>query len=580
MKTAYFKYISNGLLTLFLGSSTVVFSQDLGTKVVDVVKSYTPTIADAHKQREEVSINDSVTVAKKEINYTIYSVPVASTFVPEKGKATSVPRPKKENYNNSYVSLGLGTQSTLYGDASVNIPVNNEGNFAILLNHLSSKGNVKDVIPENNYSKTEAGLRYDFLNKDVNWGVFADVGSRLNKWYGMQEGLYTDAELSSFTNIAQTYVDYGLGGYVKLNNSIFKGLDFSVSGLSDDYDSSELRLKVLPTVEIPIDKDEQTVHANIIFDYLSSSFEQNFEGTAKISNQWMLMGVNPTYHFSTHDLAIKLGTSLIYAMAENSDDSSFKIYPDVEVSYRLLDEYAILHAGVRGMMQQNTYRELSKTNPFVSPTLTIVPTDVAYDVFLGIKGKIDSDLFYGVKASYKQYNNMPLFTTNNFATGTSSSTLGYQYNNSFKVVYDKVSAFGFSASLSGNVERTFYFTLDGAVNTYSTDLQAEAWNLPTLNMSLYTDVKVMDNLFVGADMFFVGSRKDMNHPLTTGIATAEIQTLDAFFDLNLHTDYTINNKWSVFVKANNLLSNNYDKWINYPVQGLQVLGGASYRFKL
>ncbi|WGU69206.1 hypothetical protein QIU19_05415 [Capnocytophaga canimorsus] len=39
--------------------------RDLGVKEVNVVKSYTPTIADAYKKKEDANLKDSLTLAKK-----------------------------------------------------------------------------------------------------------------------------------------------------------------------------------------------------------------------------------------------------------------------------------------------------------------------------------------------------------------------------------------------------------------------------------------------------------------------------------------------------------------------------------
>ena len=63
------------MLLALASSSAIAQSRkdSLTTKVVDVVKSYAPTIADADKKREDAKIKDSLTVKKKKINYTIYS---------------------------------------------------------------------------------------------------------------------------------------------------------------------------------------------------------------------------------------------------------------------------------------------------------------------------------------------------------------------------------------------------------------------------------------------------------------------------------------------------------------------------
>jgi outer membrane receptor protein involved in Fe transport len=61
---------------------------------------------------------------------------------------------------------------------------------------------------------------------------------------------------------------------------------------------------------------------------------------------------------------------------------------------------------------------------------------------------------------------------------------------------------------------------------------------------------------------------------------SEVITLNAFWDVNAHLGYRFNNQLSVFVKGNNLTNSNYQRWANYPVQGLQVIAGATYKFDL
>ncbi len=61
-------------------------------------------------------------------------------------------------------------------------------------------------------------------------------------------------------------------------------------------------------------------------------------------------------------------------------------------------------------------------------------------------------------------------------------------------------------------------------------------------------------------------------------ATPQVVTLDSYFDANVNVGYHINDRFSVYARGNNLAGNNYNRWQNYPVQGIQVLGGATYKF--
>ena len=64
--------------------------ENIGTEVVNVVKSYTPTISDAFKVKENPAHDEEGNVKKESIKYTIFSFPVASTFMPSKGKAEGI----------------------------------------------------------------------------------------------------------------------------------------------------------------------------------------------------------------------------------------------------------------------------------------------------------------------------------------------------------------------------------------------------------------------------------------------------------------------------------------------------------
>ena len=55
-------------------------------------------------------------------------------------------------------------------------------------------------------------------------------------------------------------------------------------------------------------------------------------------------------------------------------------------------------------------------------------------------------------------------------------------------------------------------------------------------------------------------------------------TLKSYIDLNAHVGYKHSDRLTGFLKANNILNQAYQKWMNYPVQGFQVVLGANYKF--
>jgi len=72
---------------------------NIGTEVVNVVKPYTPSISDAFKVKETPTLDDEETSKKENIQYNIFSFPVASTFAPAKEKAANFDKVPKKKYS-------------------------------------------------------------------------------------------------------------------------------------------------------------------------------------------------------------------------------------------------------------------------------------------------------------------------------------------------------------------------------------------------------------------------------------------------------------------------------------------------
>ena len=102
------KIVSILFLSLLGHISWAQETNDIGTETVTVVKPYSPTVSDAFKLRSDPSLEDSIVLQKKKINYSIFSVPVASTFTPAKGRASRVKKTPPPTLYNSYASIGLG----------------------------------------------------------------------------------------------------------------------------------------------------------------------------------------------------------------------------------------------------------------------------------------------------------------------------------------------------------------------------------------------------------------------------------------------------------------------------------------
>ena len=129
-----------------------------------------------------------------------------------------------------------------------------------------------------------------------------------------------------------------------------------------------------------------------------------------------------------------------------------------------------------------------------------------------------------------------------------------------------------------DVNRNFRLGINGEVFSYNTENENEAWNLPAAKASLNADYQITEKWYTGANIFYVGERKDEYRATTLENIEPAIITLDSYVDANAHLGYRFNDRLSAFVKGSNLFSNNYQKWMDFDVQGIQILAGVTYKF--
>lgn len=557
---------------------TVAIAQEketLDTERVVIVKTYTPTISDAFKIKSTPVENDSVTQQKKQIRYSIFSVPVASTYTPEKGKAANIDRPKPIEIYDNYATLGFGNYTSVLAEFYSNFQVNRSDNVGVYLHHNSSQGGIKDVKLDDKFYNTFLDLNYTSRTRDYTYGIEAGAEHQLYNWYGLPKNpVLTQGQIDAI-DPQQSYFGAKLGGKLQFDDLYFKNASLNYRFFGDAFSSREHHLIAKPTFEFEM--GDNLITTNFIVDYLKGRFERSLDLGLQTPNQYgyLNLGINPGLIILRDNLTLNLGAILYYGVDENEKNDLF-IYPKITASYRLLDETVIAYGGIEGALKQNTYRDAVQNNPFVSPTLAISPTSTLYDAYIGLKGKVSDVVSYNVRGSYVSEDKKPLFVNN---TRSVLGLEGYDYGNSFAYRYDDVNTIKGYGELNFEISKKFKLGVSGEYFNYSLEKEQEAWNLPETKASVFMDYQINTQWFAGAQLFYVGERKDINNELFILPSISETAlTLDSYLDANVNLGYRLNDQLSFFIKGNNLLGENYERWVNFPVQGIQVLGGVTYKF--
>ena len=161
-------------------------------------------------------------------------------------------------------------------------------------------------------------------------------------------------------------------------------------------------------------------------------------------------------------------------------------------------------------------------------------------------------------------NDLPLFI---------NDTIGL-LENRFNVIYDNVNLLTVKGGIGYQRQQVFNVNLNAAYYLYSTDREIKAWHKPNYEAGLSASYTFLKKYTVDAALIVSGGRYSKTYTGGEHRATELKEALD----LNLGFEYRHNKSWSAFFRANNLLDQHYQLWYNYPVQGLQVMVGATYSF--
>lgn len=568
------KYISLAIVALTATIATAQTTQEeedrLNGGTITVVKAYDPTISDAFKVKSNPSFSDTTKIKKKPVTYSIFSIPVASTFTPAKTGLSRLKPTQKAKYFKNYARLGLGNYINVLGEFAVNFELDRDSDIGVFFNHNSSQGGIEESIADDSFSDTSLDVSYGKRTRDMNWGITAGARYQTANWYGDYEnGLNL---LTEDTDVAFNYLSYALGGKATFFDGIFKRVDVNFTGTTSSNDGSEIRFNAQP--QLGFDILDTEVALGVELDYLSGSFDT--QGLIPAADQYTYLkaGLNPAINLYGDNYKVKLGAKVNYLNNSEASESDVYVYPDVVASYIVVEEKFIPYVTLGGGLDMNSLQQFAGENVFLAPAIDVIPTSRLLDAQLGFKGKISENFGYKVFGGYK-IEESKSFYNKGVGAITTTGLEAYEYGNVFYTQYANLNTTLYGATLSYDVNTAFNLSLNATGFSYDVS-EGDAFNnvashLPEFTADLVGNYKINEKWNIGATLYFVGERDAFRN----GVGA---ETLDSFVDLNLDVNYKINPKLTAFLRGQNLTGGNYEYYLDYPVQNLQIMGGAVYKF--
>ena len=486
------------------------------TEVVEVSTTYNPKIADANKIKKNPVIKLSDKSKKKKLTYSIFSAPVASTFIPKSGVVKGIDVGIKERIYNNYIAAGFGNYTSPYFEAYMHSHTRFQSEFGLSAKYAASLDNIENTQLDSNFSNFLASIFYKQEERYFDWKVTLNSERNQYNWYGLKENTFIENTINTIQE-NQAYNHFNAVGEIDFIDAYIDKSILSISYFTDDYKSSEFLINLKTDLDLPIDfisRNLNNLKVRTSLEFLNGKFVNDYASQNELKYSIFTTKINPEYNTSFVGFSLKLGTKLFASFDSENSANHFLVYPDIKLQKTIIEDKLNIYTGVFGDFHTNTYKNFTEENPYISPTQFITQTAEKYNTFLGINGVINNDLSFNVSANIKEEQDKPLFIRNNSKSNGVNTTLngidlkGFEYGNSFTIIYDDVKTTSFFAELEYEFTKNITLGTNFQFDNFSMITQSEAWNLPTIQTAVIGKYK-SSKWYATSNIFYVGERKDV-----------------------------------------------------------------------
>jgi len=527
---------------------------------VMIIGTYSPTVADATKIGfNPAAENNETGVQFPELNYSIESVKLLTNIELDPIKSVPFENEALEKLYRNYVKAGFGNYTTPFLDFYITPVRNAETQFGLNLKHMSSSGKVDKNYANSSYSTNSLGLYAKKFNRDNTISGNFDLSRNVVHYYGYKpdeiQRVYPDAD------IKQRYQSVSADLKIKSNNPDPDGFNYKVAFdpwfVNNINKTSELKLGLNARIE----KGIELINNKITQLNLEADIDYFFNGDTVENFTSGITTLSPFINLNFGQYLLKLGFKTSF---ETDKDQSVYFFPDIEAVVGIVPQYLTAFVGFKGGIERNSYRQLIRSNPYISGIVPLKSTRNKFEIYGGITGNIDKSIDFTIRLCNRSSENVAFFVED-----TTLLPL-----NIFTVTYDNASITNAQIEIGYHFAEKIKLNLAFILNNYSTETEEKAWQKPSISTNLEANYNLSDKFLV--KLALIGQDKQYAKVYTDGkFNTKEI---GGFVDLNIGLEYRHKPNLSFFIDLNNLTGKQYEIWYNYPVQKFNALGGVSYSF--
>ena len=450
--------------------------------------------------------------------------------------------------SNNYIKVGAGNFNTAQAEAYFNSGRDAALQTGAYFKHLSQQGNLE----KQQFSNQEMGIfgRSVADNYSISGNLSYDRRSTFFYGFVPTSSAAIDKSKQGFSTIAAE---------AEIMNNYSQSSPFNYAASINAYQFSTIDDAKESSVLLRGSFNKEVSLFNVGLN-TSADFTSTKDATYNLGNN--ILRANPYLNFKGKGYDLILGANIVQEFGANS---RLNIFPSVSAELPVVPEYAVVFAGLNGDVLKTSIRDLALENPFLNKNLAIKNSLERINVQAGVKGNVGAEFGYNIMGFYKNIDNMQLMVNNQSIV------------NRFDVIYDNGTSTIFGLEGELNVKASDVFSIGGKAQLFKYDLanQTHAWFKPTLRLISNARAQVNQKLFLDAELLFQGETNARVNAIGGGFSSS---TLKGFIDLSAGAEYKVHNKIGVYLRANNLTGQSYQRYLYYPKMGLTLLGGANYSF--
>ncbi|WP_181306223.1 hypothetical protein [Rufibacter sp. XAAS-G3-1] len=520
------------------------------TEIV-VEKNRTLELPEANRNFQKFLIQPP-TLADRKVTYRFNEYRLPEHYINLPMKVLTIQQEELSKLYGNYVKAGIGNYGTVYAKGYFHNKRSDKSSFGAQVGHISSAhGPVEHSGSANSYVQANGDLYYGPIT----------IGGRV-KYDRDQTYFYGRHNVVEFDEdaIKQVYNRFAVEGH--LNNLSDAKNPFHYDGkvglnyTNDNYNAKETHLFGSVETNYAL-SDVSKVVVNLDLAYTNLNDAESY-GRG-------LFKVRPAYALQMDKLGLLLGATIAYTGDTINDARKFNIYPALEANYQVIQDKLSVFVGAGGDLQRTTLYSLSKENPWLNQNLQIADVNKGLEVYGGVNGSISKYVQFTGRVALQNYRNL------------------YFYNNSvadsskFDLVYDNgvTKVFQFFGQLTFNQSEDLRLGLKAESNKYTTASLREAFHRPSMVATAFASYNLSDKILLNSELYYISSSFG---EITRTDGTTVLRETDTVVDLNLKGDYRFSPRFSAFLMGNNLLGSKYQRFVNYPTQGISFIGGVTYSF--